>query len=68
MVLIPAVQQRVAAAIGRIPGWHRGQVPVDMVTASASGLDPDITPDNARAQVARVAAAAACPWRPCSRW
>src|SRR6202000_2433326 len=35
----------------------KGSVPSDMGTASASGLDPDISPANAFAQVARVARA-----------
>jgi potassium-transporting ATPase KdpC subunit len=33
------------------------QIPADAVTGSASGLDPDITPQNAAIQVDRVAAA-----------
>jgi len=55
-VLISAVGTRVADAV-RVEGATKGAVPVDMVTASASGLDPDISPDNASLQVARVAKA-----------
>ena len=36
-------------------------VPGDMLTTSASGLDPDISPENAARQVARVAAARSVP-------
>jgi K+-transporting ATPase ATPase C chain len=38
-------------------GVPKGQVPSDMATTSASGLDPQISPANALFQVARVAAA-----------
>ena len=37
-------------------GWT-GPIPADSVTTSASGLDPDISPENALAQVAAVAKA-----------
>ena len=36
-------------------GAVKGSIPADMVTSSASGLDPDISPANAFVQVARVA-------------
>ena len=35
----------------------KGHIPADMVTSSGSGLDPDISPANARLQVPRVARA-----------
>ena len=41
----------------RDDGGRRGAIPSDMVTSSGSGLDPDISPDNAHLQVARVARA-----------
>jgi K+-transporting ATPase ATPase C chain len=52
--LVEAVRERVGTAGSR-------PVPADAVTASGSGLDPHVSPDNAARQVARVAAARGLP-------
>ncbi len=50
--LIDRVKQDAASAQAENPS---AAVPVDLVTTSASGLDPDITPANAAFQLPRVA-------------
>jgi potassium-transporting ATPase KdpC subunit len=54
--LVEAVQSRVAALHAADPG-NPAPVPVDLVTASGSGLDPHISPAAALYQASRVARA-----------
>jgi len=55
--LARTLRERAAEALVREPGLEAGAIPADMIAASASGLDPDISPANALAQVPRVARA-----------
>jgi K+-transporting ATPase ATPase C chain len=56
-----ALADRVKGDVDALAAQGITNPPADMVTSSASGLDPDISPANAELQVARVAAARGLP-------
>ncbi|MFT2708014.1 potassium-transporting ATPase subunit KdpC [Clavibacter zhangzhiyongii] len=58
--LVSAIEER-RAAIAASDGVDPQTIPADALTASASGLDPHISPEYARLQVARVASARGIP-------
>jgi K+-transporting ATPase ATPase C chain len=58
--LVDAVKGRIDALKASDPG-NTLAIPVDLVTASGSGLDPHISPAAARYQIARVARARTVP-------
>jgi potassium-transporting ATPase KdpC subunit len=55
--LIETVRSRVSTLREHEPGINHGGIPADMVTASGSGLDPEISPAAADIQAPRVAKA-----------
>jgi K+-transporting ATPase ATPase C chain len=49
------VKGRIDTFLKHNPGVTKAQIPAELVTASGSGLDPDLSPAGAEIQVARIA-------------
>ncbi|CAN5865637.1 potassium-transporting ATPase subunit KdpC [soil metagenome] len=55
--LNPDLAKRIATDADALRAEAKGPIPADAVTTSASGLAPDISPENAHRQAARIASA-----------
>jgi K+-transporting ATPase ATPase C chain len=53
---LQTVKDRIDSFLVHNPGVKKEEIPAEMVTASGSGLDPDISPAGAYIQVKRIAA------------
>ncbi|MGL4318040.1 MAG: potassium-transporting ATPase subunit KdpC [Pseudomonas sp.] len=57
----PALAERIAKDAQHLSGEGQGPVPMQLVTTSASGLDPHLSPAAAQFQIARIASARGIP-------
>jgi K+-transporting ATPase ATPase C chain len=53
---LKTVQDRIDTFLVHNPGINKSAIPSELVTASGSGLDPDLSPEGAKVQVKRIAA------------
>ena len=52
---LKSVQATIDTFMVHNPGVNKSDIPAELVTASGSGLDPDLSPEGAKIQVRRVA-------------
>ncbi len=52
---LKTVQTRIDTFLVHNPGVDKADIPAELVTASGSGLDPDLSPAGAKIQIARIA-------------
>jgi len=54
---LKTVQDRIDSFIAHNPSVKKSDIPSELVTASGSGQDPNLSPEGARVQIARIAKA-----------